>query len=471
MEETPFQPGDVLKGKYRVESILGSGGMGVVLSAVHVDLDERVAIKFLRTAALENEVWVARFMREAKAAAMLRSEHAVRVHDVGTLDTGAPYMVMEYVDGIDVGQWLSKHGPMPLDRAAELLLQACEALALAHARGIVHRDVKPSNLLMVERADGTPLVKVIDFGISKMMTDASVVSNGEMTQSQSIIGSPYYMAPEQMRSAKHVDARADIWALGATLHRMLTGSYPFPGGTMMAIFENILDGYNGVRSLAPHVPAEVDALLHRCLRNDPNERLQNVAEFATALAEQAPPRARHLAGRVVGIVERSPQSSVPSIPQPPGEDQTLLSVPTSVRAAQQAQSVSNLGGTHAAWTTESNPRGRWVPIGLGIVAVAGLTTFFLVRDDAPTIPAGAPATVGGDLSSDAARSAEPHAAKPRDASPAPSDVTAFASASATTVPSVATGVSSLPPRSRPQPKAPPPAPQPTKKPDLWDEPF
>ena len=465
MEETPFQPGDVLQGKYRVESILGSGGMGVVLAAEHVELGERVAIKFLRSAALENHVWVARFMREAKAAAMLRSEHAVRVHDVGTLDTGAPYMVMEYVDGIDVAQWLRDHGPMPLPQASELLLQACEALALAHTRGIVHRDIKPSNLLILEREDGSPLVKVIDFGISKMMADASVQSDGEMTQSQSIIGSPYYMAPEQMRSAKHVDARADIWALGATLHRMLTNSYPFPGGTMMAIFENILDGYNGVRALAPHAPESVDRLLHACLQNDPDARLKNVAEFARALAPHAPPRARHLASRIEAIIQRGPRSSQRSLPATDTEDATLLSVPTSERIERTPELV-NTAATQQAWTEAplSPARSRWLPLGLVLVGAAGLSAFLFLRTPVDSEPATQP-TAATPPTAASSSPAAPAATN----TPAATSVSASASASASTratapVPS---------PRARPSPTPTPrPAPGPTpKKPDLWDEPF
>jgi serine/threonine-protein kinase len=454
-----------------------------------------VAIKFLRSAALENSVWVARFMREAKAAAMLRSEHAVRVHDVGTLDTGAPYMVMEYVDGIDVGQWLKNNGPMPIAHAAELLLQACEALALAHARGIVHRDIKPSNLLLLQRDDGTPLVKVIDFGISKMVAEAALLSDGEMTQSQSVIGSPYYMAPEQMRSAKHVDARADIWALGATLHRMLTDRYPFTGATMMAIFEKILDGYQGASHLAPGVPAAVDDLLRRCLRNDPRERPETVADFAAALAEFAPARARHLVARVEGIVLRGPRSgslsssnlsssntSNSNTGPEPDELATLMSVPTSVRVEREAASNSSPAGllTQEAWTEAAVPRrsNRWWSIAVGLAALGGVIAFLTLRE--------------GDThhNSDVAAHAEPSTWTHAAVEGAPADPAAItssiSSAAVTSSPALSsTALSSTEPtesatprampRARPAPvpnPTPPPKPAPSpKKPDLWDEPF
>src|SRR4051812_29611172 len=218
MQGAPFvagvREGDVLAGKYRVDKILGAGGMGVVVAAHHVQLDERVAIKFLLPEALGNAEAVARFAREARAAVKIKSEHVARVIDVGTLETGAPYMVMEYLEGGDLSQVLASRGPLPVEEAVEYVLQACEAIAHAHALGIVHRDLKPANLFLIRRPDGTNAIKVLDFGISKVMPGKSASSDNAMTRTRTVMGSPLYMSPEQMASTRDVDGRTDLWALG-----------------------------------------------------------------------------------------------------------------------------------------------------------------------------------------------------------------------------------------------------------------
>src|SRR5438105_6241851 len=221
--DTTPQPGDMLLGKYRVEHVLGKGGMGVVVSAWHVGLDERVAIKFLLPAVASSQDVVRRFLREAQAAVKIRNEHVARVTDVGTLENGAPYIVMEHLAGVDLGELVDKRGPMPIPDAVECVLQACEALAEAHAMGIVHRDIKPANLFLTSRPDGSPCVKILDFGISKVKTPDSQ----GMTKTQGMMGSPLYMSPEQLTSAKDVDHRADVYALGVVLYELLTGKQPY----------------------------------------------------------------------------------------------------------------------------------------------------------------------------------------------------------------------------------------------------
>src|SRR5690606_21773595 len=196
-------PGTVLAGKFCIEQVLGQGGMGVVVAARHLQLDERVALKFLLPEALSNAEAVARFAREARAAVKIKSEHVARVTDVGTLETGSPYMVMEYLRGTDLGDLVHTQGPLPIADAVEYLLQACEAVAEAHALGIVHRVLKPSNLFLTRRADGSPSIKVLDFGISKVTTGADSQMN--MTRTATVMGSPLYMSPEQMASARDVD--------------------------------------------------------------------------------------------------------------------------------------------------------------------------------------------------------------------------------------------------------------------------
>src|SRR5580698_8121411 len=203
--------GDILAGQYRVERVLGIGGMGVVVAAHHIQLDEKVALKFLLPDALGDADAVSRFAREARAAVKIKSEHVARVIDVGELANGAPYMVMEYLEGSDLAGKLASSGPMALDQAVSFVLQACEALAEAHVLGIVHRDLKPANLFLANRPSGPPVVKVLDFGISKSMGGES---SGQLTSTATIIGSPMFMSPEQLLSSKDVTPRSDIWSLG-----------------------------------------------------------------------------------------------------------------------------------------------------------------------------------------------------------------------------------------------------------------
>src|SRR5689334_6553526 len=218
---SPVLPGQMLAGKYRVERILGTGGMGVVVAAKHVELNILVAIKFLLPHVLSNQTAVARFAREARAAVRIKSEHVARVSDVGTLESGAPYMVMEYLDGGDLSAWLKERGALPVEQAVEFVLQASEAIAEAHALGIVHRDLKPSNLFVTRRRDGSMTVKVLDVGISKTTSiDAAAM---DMTATTAVMGSPLYMSPEQLQSSKDVDARSDIWSLGIILYELLAG--------------------------------------------------------------------------------------------------------------------------------------------------------------------------------------------------------------------------------------------------------
>ena len=207
---TPVTEGEVLLGKYVVEKVLGMGGMGVVVAAHHLQLDERVALKFLLPDAAANPQVVARFLREARAAAKIKSEHVTRVFDVGTMENGSPFLVMEYLDGQDLAALIASSGPCAPDVAVDYVLQACEAIAEAHAAGVVHRDLKPHNLFLSRRADGSPCVKVLDFGISK----ATASPAAAMTSTAAMMGSPLYMSPEQRADARDVAPRSDVWALG-----------------------------------------------------------------------------------------------------------------------------------------------------------------------------------------------------------------------------------------------------------------
>ena len=305
----PFRTGDVLAGKYRVERVLGQGGMGVVVAARHVRLGERVAIKFPVARLSARGDVVARLVREGRAAMRIRSEHVARVHDVGTLDTGEPFLVMEYLEGRDLGAVVAADGPLPIEAAVEYVLQVSEALAEAHAMGIIHRDLKPSNLFLSRRADGSPVVKVIDFGISKDTGSTGGDADGLITDSAAVVGSPLYMSPEQMRSARQLDARSDIWALGATLHALVTGAPPFPAGSLLDIHELIVRGAPGLRGARADAPAALEAIVLRCLQRDPADRYATIADLAEALGEIAPEHARASARRVARILQAGPRES------------------------------------------------------------------------------------------------------------------------------------------------------------------
>ncbi|WP_437574921.1 protein kinase domain-containing protein [Sorangium sp. So ce887] len=286
-------PGDVLAGKYRIERVLGAGGMGVVLAAWHLVLERRVAVKFLLPEAATLPDAGARFLREARAAAALDGQHIARVLDVGALDSGAAYMVLEHLTGDDLGQVLQTRGTLPLVEATDYLLQACEAIAEAHARGIIHRDLKPKNLFLTRRPDGTPLLKVLDFGLSKFIATGDSVKEASLTATGLIMGSIHYMSPEQIRSLKYADVRTDIWALGVILYRMITGRHPFEGDSITAVTAAIImDTPTSVMALRPDVPPAVAALVSRCLVKDPNARVQSVAEIARVLAPFGTYRAR-----------------------------------------------------------------------------------------------------------------------------------------------------------------------------------
>jgi serine/threonine-protein kinase len=294
----PVAIGEVLARKYRVDRVLGVGGMGVVVAATHLQLDQRVALKFMLPEALAQTTLVERFAREARAAARLKSDHVARVLDVGTLESGSPYMVMEYLDGNDLATVVEAHGRMPIDMAVDCLLQACDAIAEAHSIGIVHRDLKPRNLFLTTRNDGSPLVKVLDFGISKHVAPGDM----SLTRSSEVIGSPNYMSPEQLKSARGVDARSDIWALGVILYELLTGQVPFVAESVAQLVALVLmDLPRPIDSLRADVPADLRRAIARCLEKDPALRFPSIAELALALQPFAPPGARVLASRISRI--------------------------------------------------------------------------------------------------------------------------------------------------------------------------
>jgi hypothetical protein len=296
---------EVVAGKYRIEKVIALGGMGVVYAAHHLLLDQRVALKVMRVREdAPNEEVIERFVREAQAAARLHSEHVVRVMDVGALDQGAPFLVLEYLQGCDLEELLRLNGPLDLQDVADYILQALSALAHAHAVNIVHRDIKPANIFLAVRPDGSNIIKVVDFGISKQpITQA----RWRKLTGETSLGTPAFMSPEQLRSSQGVDARADIWSLGVVMYELLTGRLPFDGESPGAAFAAILEkDPDPLRTLRPDIPADYDDVVLRCLRRKPDDRFANVGEMAKRLAV-------HGSGRWTSLVEGIDQTLARSV--------------------------------------------------------------------------------------------------------------------------------------------------------------
>jgi serine/threonine-protein kinase len=436
----PVAVGDVVARKYRIDRVLGQGGMGVVVAATDTQLDRRVAIKFLLPDALKNADLVARFAREARAAAKIHSEHVARIIDVGELETGAPFMVMEYLEGSDLADRIRAQPGVTVAEAARYLLQACEALAEAHAAGIVHRDLKPANLFLAQRPDHTVSVKVLDFGISK-----APVASGGITSTQAVMGSPHYMSPEQLVSSKHVDPRSDVWSLGIVLYETLAGSPPFGGDTMPEIVAQILQSPTpGVRAVRPDVPAELEAVIARCTAKEPSARFANVAELARALAPFAADCAQSAerAARILGVSAPPAGQRASSDAVAPASRTVPAGTPAEVRAD------TAWGNTRAAGVPRRGAAPYAIGAVLGVAAIIGAVVFFGGHVAPPPVPA-LPSAPHVDLPPPPPAPSVPVVLAPPPGA-VPDPVTPPASASAAPV-KPATGRPSGPPRPPPVP--------------------
>ena len=368
--ELDVHEGDLIADKYKVERVLGIGGMGAVVLALHENLGQQVAIKILLREARSNPEACARFLREARSAVRIHNEHVARVTDVGTLASGAPYMVMEYLVGRDLAQLVADAGQLPVSEAVDYVLQACEAIAEAHSLGIVHRDLKPSNLFLSRHSDGTALVKVLDFGISKSTTMAK--DQASLTSVSSVMGSPGYMSPEQLRSSKNVDARTDIWALAVILYELLTGKHVFESDSLTGLVAMIsLDPAMPMRTHRPDLPEALDAVVLKCLEKEPAFRPTDVAELAKLLVPFAPQGAHVSAERAVRLIRGSMAD------QPSSSAQAAIDIAMAATARQPAASA-----TQASWTSSSgNSRRRTtmllVVLGVVIMAAAVIVVFTL----------------------------------------------------------------------------------------------
>ena len=375
--------GEIIAGKYRVDRQIGAGGMGTVVAATHLTLGTPVALKFLSDTIKGSANSIERFTREAKACAGLRSEHVCRVTDFG-MHAEMPYIAMELLEGIDLAR-LIEGGVIDGGMAVDFILQACDGLAEAHAHGIVHRDLKPGNLFLTRRPDGTPLVKVLDFGVAKIPQSEDT----SLTKTSSVIGSPGYMAPEQLRSSKTVDTRADIWALGVILYQLVSKRHPFHAEAVTEIAVKIaMDDPEPLTEAAE----PLRAVIMRCLEKEPERRFPDIASLAAALAPfRIHDRAAAIASAKLWL--ETPWSR-PLLPTTVGSSPSIGWGPTVAAAPPPSklafQTTHEVG--HGVIEAKAKPGSRVALIAVaGLLVVGGLTAFALTRGGGPaSVDAAAP---------------------------------------------------------------------------------
>jgi serine/threonine protein kinase len=369
--DLPIAVGQVVAQKYRVDRFIGQGGMGVVVAGFHLELDQPVAIKFLLSEAGLHDEGAERFRREARAAAKIHSEHVARVFDIGLLDERVPYMVMELLHGHELEHEMERRGPLPVGEAVGYMLQAIDAIAEAHAAGIVHRDLKPTNLFLAQRSDGSRIIKVLDFGISKSLGSGRP-REVALTRTAAFVGSPLYMSPEQMRSARDVDARADVWALGAILYAMITGQLPHPGNSLPEVCVAVMN--NTPRPLADFladVPDGLQAILTKCLAKEPIHRYSSVAELAEQLLPFAPEW--HLVvERATRLLGGAPVGSYPPAFARSSNTPVVSSVPPQRISAPQMNDPNSPSATEASWSKTGRKGGNRRRAPLIIAGLLGL---------------------------------------------------------------------------------------------------
>jgi eukaryotic-like serine/threonine-protein kinase len=391
----PIRAGEVVADKYLVERTLGVGGMGVVVQARDQVLDRQVAIKFLLPKLVGSDTAVQRFVREARAATRITSEHVVRLLEIEKLPSGTPFFVMEYLDGCDLRTLLREQGALPPSLAVDYVLQALQAVAEGHVRGIVHRDLKPGNLFLTRRADGTPLIKVLDFGIAKT-AESDAADATALTSSDDVrLGSPAYMPPEQLQNPRDVDLRSDIWSLGATLYELLSGRPPFQGPGYLELATHVLN--RPPTPLSQHATVEglpdgLEKVVLKCLEKERSLRFANAQELASALARFGSADARMSLTRVSGMFSSS--SSFPAVTRTVLADPTGYEPTLDVSSGASSRKRDATQSAHPDQRSTSDIKGRpqaksgkaW--LALAVVAALGVVAFVASRP--PPLPAVAP---------------------------------------------------------------------------------
>ena len=272
--------GQILDGRYRIQKLLGRGGMGSVYLAEHISIEKKVAVKFLRAEFVEKPDILKRFHREAKTAVSIRHRNIIDVSDMGISEANEPYIVMEYLEGESLAAMIKRTGPISLSAACAVMEPVLSALLAAHEKGVIHRDLKPENIFLAYEEAQTPLVKIIDFGISKLTSS----EHSNVTMTGMMIGTPAYMSPEQIRGKREVDHRCDIWAMGVVLYEMLTGRLPFTGDNSVSLLAAVMtDDPTPPKISYEDFPAEAEPLLMKVLSKNPENRPQSAAEFLDEL--------------------------------------------------------------------------------------------------------------------------------------------------------------------------------------------
>jgi eukaryotic-like serine/threonine-protein kinase len=357
-------PGDVIAGRYAIIEELQGGGMGVVMAARHVVLDRPVAVKLLRPEHAAHSDARERFLREARLAAQLVSEHTARVIDVGETNRGIPYLVMERLEGRSLAEILDDRA-LGVSEAVDFTLQALEAVAEAHRRGMVHRDLKPGNLFLIQGTDGCPRVKVLDFGIAKSLGDDLV---GKLTSVGDVLGTPSYMSPEQIRDSSAVDHRSDIWNLGCTLYELLTREPPFQAAALLSLCAKVIgDAPPSLCARNEEVPTSLEAVVSRCLEKSPARRYPDVGALAEALEPFASNGGRLLVPRIRGILGRGQTAPTPAA--------------RSTRPRDARPPMLDTLAISATWLPRRPPVALWV--GVAAVAAVVVGSWVLSRQSTP----------------------------------------------------------------------------------------
>ena len=376
--------GQTLAGKYKIEKLIKTGGMGSVYRGRHVLMDKTVAIKVLRPALAGDDAVVARFSREAKAASKISHPHAVSVTDFGEAENGVVFLVMEYLDGRTLKDVIVKEGPLSLGRAVEIVRQVAGALDAAHGQGVIHRDLKSENIMLVSH-NGDEWAKVLDFGIAKILQPVGSAADAEITQANLVVGTPQYMSPEQCSQSGALDARSDVYSLGIIVHEMLTGKLPFTGeSATVVMMKQVQDAPPSVLASRSQLPAAVDQVIKRALAKQPIDRFQSAGELSAGLADAASDGAAE-APLVTGVAATNANTPVYVPAADEVDEETIVRPRYEMAAPQSAEFVRAPSAAPVVTADRFNPWRIIVPAAIALVVVFA-AVFLLTKGSGPTDP-------------------------------------------------------------------------------------